>query len=110
LGFKRGTKIVLKLRADCREFSREGEVERVVSKFSQFISYPIQLNGQQLNSLQAIWYRDKREVTDDEYERFFEQLANTKVPFRYKLHYSTDVPLAIKALLYIPNHVAERMG
>ena len=63
-----------------------------------------------LNNLQAIWYREKREVTQDEYERFFEQLANTKVPYKYMLHYSTDVPLAIKALLYVPSAHNERYG
>jgi len=68
------------------------------------------LNGQVLNNLQAIWYRDKREVTSDEYERFFEQLANTKIPYKYLLHYSTDVPLAIKALIYIPASHNERYG
>jgi TNF receptor-associated protein 1 len=68
------------------------------------------LNGQVLNNLQAIWYRDKREVTSDEYERFFEQLANTNIPYKYLLHYSTDVPLAIKALIYIPSSHNERYG
>jgi HSP90 family molecular chaperone len=68
------------------------------------------LNGQVLNNLQAIWYRDKREVTSDEYERFFEQLANTKIPYKYLLHYSTDVPIAIKALIYIPTSHNERYG
>lgn len=68
------------------------------------------MNGQQLNSLQAIWYREKREVTEDEYERFYEQIANTKIPFKYKLHYSTDVPIAIKALLYVPSHTTEKLG
>lgn len=63
-----------------------------------------------MNSLQAIWYREKREVTADEYERFYEQVANTKIPYKYKLHYSTDVPLAIKALLYVPSHTSEKMG
>ena len=82
----------------------------MIKKFSQFISYPIKLNGQVLNNLQAIWYREKREVTQDEYERFFEQLANTKVPYKYMLHYSTDVPLAIKALLYVPSAHNERYG
>jgi len=72
LDFDRGTKITLKLRANSREFSQENEVEKVIQKFSQFISYPIRLNGQQINSLQAIWYREKREVTEDEYERFYE--------------------------------------
>jgi TNF receptor-associated protein 1 len=51
LGFERGTKIVIKLKPDAREFSQESEIEKIVAKFSQFISYPIRLNGQQLNSL-----------------------------------------------------------
>jgi HSP90 family molecular chaperone len=72
LDFERGTRVTIKLRADCRQFSQEHEVEKIINKFSQFISYPIRLNGQQLNSLQAIWYREKREVTADEYERFYE--------------------------------------
>ena len=61
-----------------------------------------------MNSLGAIWTREKREVTADEYERFFEQLANTKIPYKYMLHYSTDVPLAIKSILYIPSTHSEK--
>lgn len=68
------------------------------------------MNGQVVNAQQALWYRDKREVSQDEYERFFETLANTKVPYKYMLHYSTDVPLSIKALLYIPSTHSEKMG
>jgi TNF receptor-associated protein 1 len=37
-------------------------------------------------------------------------LANTKIPYKFKLHYSTDVPLAIKALLYVPSHNSEKMN
>ena len=103
LDFERGTRITIKLKPDAREFCQESSIEKIITKFSQFISHPIRLNGSQINSLQAIWYREKREVTEDEYERFYEQIANTKVPPKYKLHYSTDVPLAIKALLYVPS-------
>jgi HSP90 family molecular chaperone len=110
LDFQRGTKIILKLKPDSREFCREAEVEKILRKYSLFITYPIKLNGQLINNLQAIWYRDRREVTEDEYERFFEHLANTKIPYKFKLHYSTDVPLAIKALFYIPATHSERMG
>ena len=45
IGFERGTKINLKLKPECREFATENEVEKVIKKFSQFISYPIKLNG-----------------------------------------------------------------
>jgi TNF receptor-associated protein 1 len=37
-------------------------------------------------------------------------LANTKIPYKYLLHYSTDVPLGIKALIYIPTSHSERFG
>lgn len=110
IGFERGTKINLKLKPESREFTKEQEIEKILKKYSLFITYPIKLNGQLLNTLQAIWNRDKREVTEDEYERFFEHLANTKVPYKYKLHYSTDVPLSIKAIFYIPSNHNEKMG
>jgi HSP90 family molecular chaperone len=109
VGFERGTKINLKLRGDARQFCKELEIEKILKKYSQFVSYPIKLNGSLVNNLQAIWYREKREVTEDEYERFFEQVADTKIPFKFKLHYSTDVPLAIKALVYIPSTHSEKM-
>jgi HSP90 family molecular chaperone len=34
LGFERGTKIILKLRPDSREFSTEQEIEKIIKKFS----------------------------------------------------------------------------
>ncbi len=110
LDFNRGTRIILKLLPESREFSTDGLVEKTIKKFSQFIAYPIKLNGQVINSLGALWTREKREVTIDEYERFFEQLANTKIPYKYMLHYSTDVPLSIKSVLYIPSTHNERNG
>lgn len=67
------------------------------------------MNGSIINNLQAIWYRDKRDVTNEEYEMFYENLADTKIPYKYKLHYSTDVPLSIKAIFYIPSNHSEKM-
>lgn len=51
LDFQRGTKIILKLKPESREFSREAEVEKILRKHSQFITYPIKLNGQLINNL-----------------------------------------------------------
>lgn len=73
-----------------------------------FITHPIKLNGKVVNSLQALWYRNKKDVADEEYETFYESIANTKIPYKYRLHYSTDVPLAIKALVFYPSTNAEK--
>ena len=89
-------------------FSQPWEVEAILKKFSLFITYPIKLNGEVINSMQAVWYRDKREVSDDEYEKFYESIAKTKIPYKYRLHYSTDVPLAIKSVLFFPSTSNEK--
>ena len=72
LDFQRGTRIVLRLRKDSIQFAKESEVAKIIKKYSVFNKYPIKLNGETMNNLQAIWYKDKREVTQDEYEMFYE--------------------------------------
>jgi TNF receptor-associated protein 1 len=84
-------------------------LEKIIKKYSIFNKYPIRLNGFLVNSQQAVWYRDRREVTEEEYEVFYENLANTKIPYKYRLHYSTDVPLQIKAVFFVPSTHQEKM-
>ena len=45
VGFERGTKIYLKLKPESREFCKETEIEKILKKYSNFITYPIKLNG-----------------------------------------------------------------
>ena len=96
------------LKPECRNFCKPREVEAVIKKFSMFIQHPIKLNGSVINALTALWSRDKSEVTEDEYEQFYENTANTKIPYKYRLHYKTEVPLAIKSLLYYPSNNQEK--
>lgn len=109
--FPRGTKVIIHLKADCRDFVKPTELQKIIKKHSNFISYSIKLNGEVVNSLQAIWYREKKDVTEDEYQKFFEALCNnTKLPYKYLLHFSSDVPLEIRALLYFPSSSFEKYG
>jgi TNF receptor-associated protein 1 len=108
--FKRGTKVIIHLKSECRDFCRPTEIQKIIKKYSNFISYTIKLNGEVTNNLQAIWYREKKDVTADDYQKFYEMIANTKMNYRYLLHFSSDVPLDIKALLYIPTSSMERYG
>ena len=45
LEFERGTKIVLRLKSNCSQFSKEYEAEKVIKKYSTFNKFPIKLNG-----------------------------------------------------------------
>lgn len=106
----RGTEITVHLKDDSRLFANDTEISRILKKYSNFVSYPIELNGTAINVQQAIWSKNKNSVTEDEYRDFFEYVAGQKVPYKYKLHFSLDVPVSIKALLYIPASHKEKFG
>lgn len=109
--FSRGTKIIIHLKPECRDFSRGSEVIKVVKKYSNFISYSIKVNGEKVNEVQAIWYRNKKDITKEEYQRFFEAVNNeSKLPYKYMLHFSSDTPLDIKSIIYIPQNNSEKFG
>jgi len=106
----RGTKIVIHLRPEYSNFSRKEEVEKIITKYSNFISHPIYLNGERSNKVVALWSRSKSEINEEDYKKFWEYISKSKVPYRYKLHLSADTPLIIKSILYIPSTHNEKMG
>ncbi|SHE30408.1 molecular chaperone HtpG [Desulforamulus putei DSM 12395] len=109
-GLRRGTKITLYLKEDAREFAREATVKRIIKQYSGFVPFPILLNGDKVNTVQAIWTKNKNEVTEEEYNEFYKYLANAYDEPLLRLHFSADAPLTINALLFVPKDNFERFG
>ncbi|KAG3259098.1 heat shock protein 75 kDa, mitochondrial [Ictidomys tridecemlineatus] len=101
-GVRTGTKIVIHLKSDCREFASEARVQDVVTKYSNFVSFPLYLNGRRINTLQALWTMDPKDVSDLQHEEFYRYIAQAYDKPRYTLHYRTDAPLNIRSLFYVP--------
>jgi len=80
-------------------------VQQIVQKYSNFINFPIAINGEAVNLVKPLWTRPKNELSDDDYRKFFEFLTTSGEKYQYKLHFSSDVPLNLKTVLFIPqNH------
>uniref|UniRef100_A0A671RVE8 Heat shock protein 75 kDa, mitochondrial n=1 Tax=Sinocyclocheilus anshuiensis TaxID=1608454 RepID=A0A671RVE8_9TELE len=101
-GVRQGTKIVLHLKDDCKEFSSEDRVKEVVTKYSNFVSFPIFLNGRRLNTLQALWMMEPRDLSEWQHEEFYRYVAQAHDKPRYTLHYRADAPLNIRSIFYMP--------
>src|SRR5580692_3743047 len=106
----RGTKIVLELKDDAKEFATESTVERIIERYSSFVPFPIALNGRRLNTVQAIWARNKNEIKEEEYKEFYNFVGHDHDDPLYRLHFSADAPLAIQALLFVPKRNFETLG
>jgi molecular chaperone HtpG len=103
----RGTKIVVHLRDT--EFAQASNIERIIKHYSNFVQFPIELNGTAVNTVQALWTKSKSEIRDEEYNEFYRYIGHDSEAPQYRLHFSADAPLSIRALLFVPPKSYEHM-
>ena len=109
-GQRRGTKIVIQLKDEFEEFSKEDRIKDIVKKYSAFVQFPVSVNGEKVNTVDAIWLRSKSEIKDEEYEEFYKFQSNDYDSPLMRLHFSADAPLEINSLLFVPKRNMEKMG
>lgn len=106
----RGTQVVLELKDDAKEFADKSRIETVVQRYSNFVSFPIEVDASRVNAVQAIWARSKSEVTDEEYKAFYKFLGHDNEDPLYRLHFTADAPLSIQSVLFVPKRNLETLG
>jgi HSP90 family molecular chaperone len=109
-GLHRGTKIIVELKDDAKEYAQKWKIESIIKQYSAFVSFPIKLEGETVNTVQALWTRNRNEITEEEYSEFYKFIGNATSDALYKLHFSADAPLAINALLFVPEENFEVLG
>ncbi len=55
----RGTKIVVELNDDSGDYATESRIKGILERYSAFVSFPINLNGERINKVSALWLRSK---------------------------------------------------
>ena len=125
-----GTDVIMQLKADTDDekysrFLKTWELQQLVRKYSDYIRYPIRMEVEKsrmkegtekdekpeyetytevetLNSMVPIWNKNKKDVTDEEYNNFYkEKFFDFEDPIA-TIHVSVEGAVTYKALLYIP--------
>lgn len=109
-GLRRGTKIIVELKDDAKEYVEKWKIESIIKQYSAFVSFPIKLAGEVVNTVQALWTRNKNEIKEEEYVEFYKFIGTAASEPMYRLHFSADAPLAINALLFVPAENFEMFG
>lgn len=107
---QRGCRIVIKLKEDAKEFAQAHRIRAILGKYSNFVGFPIHLDGERVNTVEAIWLKNKDEVTEEQYEEFYKFAAHAFDKPSYRLHFQADAPLVINALLFLPEQNMELFG
>jgi molecular chaperone HtpG len=109
-GERRGTRIVVKLKEEYKNFAKKDRLEEIIKKYSAFVQFPVKVEGDELNTIGAIWLKNKSDVTEEEYKEFYKFQAKAFDEPRFWLHFSADAPLEINALIYAPTENMEGFG
>ena len=105
---KPGTRIVLHLKEDAKEFATRWRVERIIKKYSDFVMFPIRIDDEVVNKSSALWRTTRSEVTEEQHQEFFKHITQGRVgdePLA-TVHYTVDAPVQFSALLYVPEKAA----
>lgn len=99
---KRGTTIEICLKDEAKEFADKYRLEGIIKKHSNFISFPIYLDKDKVNTIAAIWREPKSNLKKEQYDEFYKFLTyDTEEPLE-TIHTSVDAPIQFNALLFIP--------
>jgi len=106
----RGTSIVMHMKEEYWDFVDEKRIEEILNKYSNFVGFPIFLNGKRINTVEAVWTKDPKSVEEKEYTSFYRYIANAMDEPLDTYHFRVDAPLDIKGLFFIPSFHSEKYG
>lgn len=123
-----GTDIILYLKDDTEDekysdFMEEYTIRNLIKKYSDYIKYPIMMEVensrlkegtkdeyetytevQTLNSMKPLWKKDKKDISEEEYNNFYtSKFSDYEKPLKV-IHYNAEGLENYKALLFIPSH------
>lgn len=102
-GLKRGTTIKAHLKDDAREFLEKYRLESIIRGHSNFLPFPIMLEGERINTTPALWREPKFSIKKEQYDEFYKFLSYDSKPPLDVIHLSVDAPVQFTALLFIPD-------
>lgn len=86
-----------------RDYVKDSVVREIVTHYSDFVSYPIKLGDDTLNSQKAIWARPDAEVEDDEYTEFYKHISHDWFEPLTRVRTTIEGTFEARALLFVPS-------
>ncbi len=101
---ERGTEIKIILKEDAAEFADEYRLKNIIHKHSDYISFPIYIGADEkpVNKQTSLWRTPKSDIGETQYTDFYRQLTLEFEEPLLTIHFVTDAPVQLYALLYIP--------
>ncbi|WP_420631866.1 molecular chaperone HtpG [Candidatus Leptofilum sp.] len=98
----RGTEMHITLKKDAAEMASEWKLKQIIKKHSDFVRYPIYIGEEQVNQQTPLWRKRPSEIEAEDYSNFYRQMTMDFEEPLLTVHFSSDAPVNVRALLFIP--------
>lgn len=103
-----GTSVTLHLKPEdtqdhLYDYTAESKIREIVTRYSDFIAWPIRLGDDTINSMKALWARSKDEVDPDEYKTFYKHVSHDWSDPLETIHVKAEGTFEYQALLFLPS-------
>lgn len=110
---QRGTKIVLHINEESKEFLEAGRIKNILERFCKFLPIAIYFSeaGEEkekdaaeksINNTDPIWVKKPSELSKEDYEKFYKELYPFNETPLFWIHLNVDYPFNLTGVLYFP--------
>ncbi|HVZ26258.1 MAG TPA: molecular chaperone HtpG [Sediminibacterium sp.] len=114
---ERGTKIILHINEESKEFLEAGRIRSILERFCKFLPIPIYFTDEleekpekdkekeptaPINTTDPIWVKKPSELQKEDYEKFYKQLYPFNETPLFWIHLNVDYPFNLTGVLYFP--------
>jgi|TARA_B110000238_G_scaffold2061_1_gene1994 molecular chaperone HtpG len=112
LNSNRGTKIILSITKEGKEYLEKIRIEEIIRKYSDHISIPIFVRDikdkedekpEAINSALALWTRPKNKITKEQYKEFYNHVGQMFDDPWLTSHYKAEGQIEYTVLNFIPS-------
>ncbi|WP_112261534.1 molecular chaperone HtpG [Lentzea terrae] len=102
-----GTSVTLHLKPSDDEdrlpdYTEPAKIREIVKRYSDFITWPVRLGGEDINSRKALWARPSSEVTEEEYAEFYRHISHDWNAPLETIRMQAEGTFEYQALLFLP--------
>ena len=112
---ERGTKIILHINEESKEFLETYKLKEILNKFCKFLPIPIYFKNaneevkeedkkeeKSINNTNPIWVKKPSDLTKEDYENFYRELYPFNETPLFWIHLNVDYPFNLTGILYFP--------
>lgn len=105
----RGTTVTLHLKEDALSFVEPWRQKEIIRKYSNFVDFPIYVEDKQVNTVDALWQKNKTEISDEELVEFYRFVTNSFDEPLGHLLLHIEGRVDFRAILFIPGKAPQNM-